>query len=82
MKTTIYEDDKFIKGEIEYTVLKIYKQPNANVALLKRNAYCSYVVALDIKQYKDGSYAWAFGHYFNELQNAYKSYEEYIIKLN
>lgn len=82
MYLNLKEDDKFTNGKITYCVLKFYKTANGNVALLRRKTYCPYVVALNIKLYSDGSYAWAFGHYFNLLENAYKCYEDYLIKFN
>ena len=74
--------DKFINGKVEYTVINYHKTLFSNVALLKRETYCPYVVAVDVKQYPDGKYSWAFGQYFNHLENAQKTYEEYIIKFN
>ena len=66
------QNDKFTKDKIEYKVLNIYKTSYANVAILQRETYCPYVVVLDIKNTKTAAYAWSFGHYFDNLENAYK----------
>lgn len=79
----IYLDEgfKFYNGQIEYTVIKFRKHGFENLAILQRGTYCPYVVARDITKNDDGTYIWAWGHYFNSLEHAKADYEERLQKL-
>lgn len=75
------EGSTIINGKIEYTVIKFRNHCIENLAILQRNTYCPYVVARDITQNDDGTYTWAWGHYFTYLENAKADFEERLRKL-
>ena len=60
----------FRNGTIDYTVLDYAETRFGNIALLRRDTYCPFVVARLLQKQPDGKYIWAFGSYFNELPNA------------
>ena len=60
----------FRNGTIDYTVLDYAETRFGNIALLRRDTYCPFVVARLLQRQPDGKYIWAFGSYFNELPNA------------
>lgn len=80
MKLYLETNDVIQNGLIQYTVICFSEKMNCNVAILKRDTYCPYVVAHDIYKEHDGTYCWRWGHYYNYLENAYKKYEELILK--
>ncbi len=65
---------KFINGNIEYTVLDYAVTKHGDIALLKRDTYCPFVVARVLQPQPDGRFIWAWGNYFTERCNA----EEYF----
>lgn len=71
----------FYLGQIEYKVIKFRKRCLENLAILQRDTYCPYVVVRDITENADGTYTWAWGHYFNELSNATADFNERFQKL-
>ncbi len=75
------EGDTIYNGEIEYKVLKFRKRCFENIALLQRDTCCPYVIARDVTQNADGTYTWAWGHYFMSLKNAQADFEERFKKL-
>lgn len=75
------EGSTFYNGQIEYKVIKFRKHGFENIALLQRDTYCPYVVARNITKNDDGTYIWAWGHYFNSLENANADFEERSLKL-
>lgn len=79
----IYLDEgfKFYNGQIEYTVIRFRKRCLENLAILQRDTYCPYVVARHITKNDDGTYTWAWGHYFNSLGHAEADFEERLQKL-
>lgn len=76
MNITLMKGDKFRNGKIQYTVIEFASSRFENLAILKRHTYCPYVVARNITKKKDGTYTWAWGHYFNELVNATADFNE------
>ena len=60
----------FRNGTIDYTVLDYAETRFGNIALLRRDTYCPFVVAHLLQRQPDGKYIWAWGSYFNELPNA------------
>lgn len=62
----------FRNGTIDYTVLDYAETRFGNIALLRRNTYCPFVVVRVITPEPDGRYTWAWDSYFNELLNAEK----------
>ena len=60
----------FRNGTIAYTVLDYAETRFGNIALLRRDTYCPFVVARLLQRQPDGKYIWAFGSSFNELPNA------------
>ncbi len=81
MNITMIKGDKFRNGKIQYTVIEFASSRFENIAILKRHTYCPYVVARDITKNDDGTYTWAWGHYFNSLENAEADFEERLRKL-
>ncbi len=75
------EGSTIINGKIEYKVIKFRNHCLENLAILQRHTYCPYVVARDITKNDDGSYTWAWGHYFNSLENSEADFEERLRKL-
>lgn len=80
MELNLKIDGVIQNGLIKYTVLYFVENGNRNVAILKRNTYCPYVVAHDIYKEPDDTYCWRWGHYYNHLENAQAKYEELIYK--
>jgi hypothetical protein len=76
MKTYLCEGFTFYNGTVEYKVLKFTNGKLENLALLERGTYCPYVVARDITPNDNGTFTWAWGHYFNHLENAQADFEE------
>lgn len=80
MKLYLEPNDVIQNDEIKYTVLYFSERIYGNAAILKRDAYCPYVVAHDIYKQPNDTYCWRWGHYFHTLENAHKKYEELILK--
>ena len=78
---TLFEGDKLYNGQIEYTVVKFRNRCLENLAVLQRNTYCPFVVARDVQPKGDGTYTWAWGHYFNSLEHAKADFDERLQKL-
>ena len=81
MNITFLKGDKFRNGKIQYTVIEFASSRFENLAILKRRTYCPYVVARDITKKPDGTYTWAWAHYFNYIQNAQADFEERLFRL-
>lgn len=81
MNITMNKGDKFRNGKIQYTVIEFTNSLFENLAILKRHTYCPYVVARDITKKQDGTYTWAWAHYFNSLGNAQADFNERLSKL-
>lgn len=79
----IYLDEGFIfyNGQIEYKVIKFRKRCLENLALLQRGTCCPYVVARNVTKNDDGTYTWAWGHYFTDLEHAKADFDERLQKL-
>ena len=71
----------FRNGTIDYTVLDYAETRFGNIALLQRDTYCPFVVARLLQKQPDGTYIWAWGSYFNELQNAISYFHTRINEL-
>ncbi len=81
MKTYLCEGFTFYNGIVEYKVLKFTNSRLENLALLQRDTCCPYVVARDVIPKNDGTFTWAWGHYFTYLENAQADFEERKEKL-
>lgn len=81
MNVAMLKGDKFCNGKIQYTVIDFASSRFENLAILQRDTYCPYVVARDITPNDDGTYTWAWGHYFNSLEHAKADFEERLRKL-
>lgn len=76
MKLYLETNDVIINDGVKYGVVYYSEKMTCNVAILKREGYCPYVVAHNISKDPDGTYSWRWGHYFHTLESAYSKYEE------
>ena len=54
---------------------------NRNVGLFKRESDRMYITARNTSKDRDGTYSWAWGHYFTSYEAAYKDYENRLLNL-
>ena len=55
--------------------LAFYSLGKRNVGLFRRESDGMYITARNISKEADGSYSWAWGHYFPTLEDAEKDYQ-------
>jgi len=49
--------------------------------LFQRESDGMYITARNTSKDKDGSYSWAWGHYFTSYEAAYRDYENRLLDL-
>lgn len=54
---------------------------NRNVGLFQRGSDGMYITARNTSKDRDGTYSWAWGHYFTSYEAAYKDYENRLLDL-
>ena len=71
----------FNNAGMRLTVLAFHAEGNRNVGLFQRGSDRMYITARNTSKEKDGSYSWAWGHYFTSYEAAYKDYENRLLDL-
>ena len=56
--------------------LAFYALGNRNVGLFRRVSDGMYITARNTSKEANGSYSWAWGHYFKELEKAERDYKK------
>ena len=66
----------FENSGMRLVCLDFYALGNRNVGLFRRESDGMYITARNISKEADGSYSWAWGHYFPTLEDAEKDYQK------
>lgn len=72
----------FTNNDTELTVVSIHQAKNDNIALLVQNTSCPYLTVRSLSQEKNGSYTWAWGHYYDDIQLALQDYRKRLKSLS
>ena len=67
---------EFENSGMRLVCLNFYTLGKRNVGLFRREGDGMYITARDTSKEADGSYSWAWGHYFKERDDAEKDYEK------
>ena len=79
---TIKPGFQFKNNSMRLTVVHFYGTDKRNLALLVReNDTCPYITVRDLSETGNGSYDWAWGHYFSDFDEALKDYRERLSDL-
>lgn len=70
---------EFENSSMKLVCLAFYSLGKRNVGLFQRASDGMYITARNTSKEADGSYSWAWGHYFKELKEAERDYK---IRLN
>ena len=70
---------KFENSGMKLVCLNFYALGKRNVGLFQRESDGMYITARNTSKEADGSYSWAWGHYFKEREEAERNYK---IRLN
>lgn len=65
---------KFENSGMKLFCLAFYTLGKRNVGLFRRESDGMYITARNTSKEADGSYSWAWGHYFIEWEEAEKDY--------
>ena len=60
----------FYNSGMHLICIYFWSSGNRNVGLFRRISDGMYITARDTSQEKDGTYSWAWGHYFTDLAKA------------
>ena len=66
----------FENSGMRLVCLNFYTLGKRNVGLFRREGDGMYITARNISKEADGSYSWAWGHYFKEREEAEWDYKE------
>lgn len=81
-KQTINLGFQFKNNSMRLTVVHFYGTDKRNLALLVReNDACPYITVRDLSETGNGSYDWAWGHYFSDFDEAIADYRERLSEL-
>ena len=67
---------KFENSGMKLVCLAFYTLGKRNVSLFRRDSDGMYITARDMSKETNGSYSWAWGHYFNGLEEAERDYKK------
>ena len=67
---------KFENSGMKLVCLAFYTLGKRNVGLFQRKSDGMYITARNTSKEADGSYSWAWGHYFPTREEAEKDYKE------
>jgi len=70
---------KFESSGMKLVCIDFYALDKRNVGLFQRESDGMYITARNTSKEADGSYSWAWGHYFKEREEAERDYK---IRLN
>lgn len=66
----------FENSGMNLVCLAFYSLGKRNVGLFQRKSDGMYITARDTSKEANGSYSWAWGHYFPTLEDAEKDYQK------
>ena len=66
---------KFENSGMKLVCLAFYSLEKRNVGLFQRESDGMYITARNTSKESDGSYSWAWGHYFTVLEDAERDYK-------
>ena len=66
----------FENSGMKLVCLAFHTLGKRNVSLFRRESDGMYITARNTSKEADGSYSWAWGHYFPTLEDAEKDYEK------
>jgi hypothetical protein len=67
---------KFENSGMKLVCIAFYSLEKRNVGLFQRESDGMYITARNTSKEADGSYSWAWGHYFPTLEDAEKDYHK------
>ena len=67
---------EFENSGMKLVCLAFYSLEKRNVGLFQRESDGMYITARNTSKESDGSYSWAWGHYFPTLEDAEKDYQK------
>ena len=67
---------KFVNADMILTCLSFHGAGNRNVGFFQRKSDGMYITARNISQDKEGTYSWAWGHYFANREDAETDYQK------
>ena len=67
---------EFENSGMKLVSLAFYALGSRNVGLFQRVSDGLYITARNISKEADGSYSWAWGHYFKEREEAERDYQK------
>ena len=67
---------KFENSGMKLVCLAFFSLDKRNVGLFQRESDGMYITARNTSKEADGSYSWAWGHYFPTLEDAEKDYQK------
>ena len=67
---------KFDNSSMKLLCLAFYSLGKRNVGLFQRESDGMYITARNTSKESDGSYSWAWGHYFPTLEDAEEDYQK------
>ena len=65
----------FNNSGMRLTVIKFCTVGNRNVGLFRRESDGMYITARNTSKDRDGTYSWAWGHYFMSYETACEDYK-------
>lgn len=71
----------FNNAGMRLTCLAWGQNGNRNAGLFQRESDGMYITARNTSKDRDGTYSWAWGHYFTSYEAAYKDYENRLLDL-
>ena len=73
---------KFENSGMKLGCLAFYSLGKRNIGLFQRESDGMYITARNTSKEADGSYSWAWGHYFKEQQEAERDYKKRLEEIN
>ena len=67
---------KFENSGMKLVCIDFHALDKRNVGLFQRESDGMYITAWNTSKEADGSYSWAWGHYFKERKEAEKDYQK------
>ena len=71
----------FNNAGMRLTCLAWGQNGNCNAGLFQRESDGMYITARNTSKDRDGTYSWAWGHFFTSYEAAYKDYENRLLDL-
>ena len=72
---------EFDNSGMKLVCLAFYALGKRNVGLFRRESDGMYIIARNTAKEADGSYSWAWGHYFKEREEAERDYKKRLVEM-